>query len=139
MTDFHSIYQQEINVLANSMRGRQMSKNHKNKQENPLYISVLLVFTKMIEISCFLINPLFTGLCQGLQELEKKVAAWLQKKGALPLEKRPLVKNYLLALLKLVGNTNVPGKSVSEIDPVIHIHTVPFSLSGFGVNIGVRL
>ena len=73
MAVFHSIYQQEINDLANSMRGRQMSKNHKNNQEKPLYVTVLLVFTKMIEISCFLINPLFTGLCYDLIEVEKKV------------------------------------------------------------------
>jgi len=54
MAVFHSIYQQEINDLANSMRGRQMSKNHKNNQEKLLYLSVLLVFTNMIELSCFL-------------------------------------------------------------------------------------
>jgi hypothetical protein len=50
-----------------------MSKNHENNPEKPFYVSVLLIFTNMIELSCFLTNPLFTGVCKGLQELEKKV------------------------------------------------------------------
>ena len=43
MIDFHSIYQQEINVLANSMKGRQMRKISKNKRVKPFYSPDILL------------------------------------------------------------------------------------------------
>ena len=137
MTDFHSIYQQEINVLANSMRGRQMRNIWKNKQPKALHFSDILLVMSVIEILLILPIPLFTGDCWSLYKVEKKCWEGV-KKGTLQKKERPLAKNQSVARLKSVGNAEVPGKSVSEIDPVVHIHTIPLRLTGFRVNIGVR-
>jgi len=63
MTDFDSIYQQEINVFANSMRGRQMRKKWKNARPKPLYLSEILKDIPVFQISLILTIPLFMRDC----------------------------------------------------------------------------
>ena len=59
-----------------------MSRNHENKPRKPLYVSLLQVFTNLIELSCFLTNPLFTGDCQDLQKVKKSALRTEKKRGA---------------------------------------------------------
>ena len=63
MIDFHSIYQQEINVLANSMKGRQMRKICKNKQVNSFYSPDILLLIRGAGIFPIWSIPLFMRDC----------------------------------------------------------------------------
>jgi hypothetical protein len=82
MTDFHSIYQQEINVLANSMRGRQMRKLRENKHPKPLYLPDMLNFIPAPEIFLILTILLFMRVARPHHRMEKKSLLRVKKSGS---------------------------------------------------------
>ena len=61
------------------------------------------------------------------------------KKWRLLRLKQPPDKNYAFPGLKSIGNANVPGKPVTKIYPIGHIHTHVFRFPCFRMNVGVGL
>ena len=79
MIDFLSIYQQEINADANSMKCREMRKLQKYIPDNPLYSIDLLYFSFYLQNSRILSIPLFTRDCYSWSGMKKNTGVCFRK------------------------------------------------------------